>query len=92
MIVSDAEARGCILLDAAEALAHALADWLQRFVARAVEGGVDADTFRRAMVDGDEHGDLAVLDGEGGGHIIRHCRSDQWRDMAHPTLCRWSPG
>jgi hypothetical protein len=50
----------------------ALPDRLQRLVARAVQGGVDADAFRRAMVDGNEHRHLAVLDGEGCGHVIRH--------------------
>ena len=64
MIVADAEARGCVLLDAAEAFGDALSDWLECLVAGAVEGGVDADAFRRAMVDGDEDGDLAVLDGD----------------------------
>ena len=37
---------------------------LKRLVAGAVQGGVDADALRRAVVDGDEHGDLAMLKGE----------------------------
>jgi hypothetical protein len=55
VVVADARALGCRLLDAAEALGDALPDRLQRLVACAVEGGEDADVFRRAMVDGDEH-------------------------------------
>ena len=39
VIVADAEARGCILLDAAEAFGDALSDWLECLVAGAVEGG-----------------------------------------------------
>lgn len=70
MVVTDAQALGCLLLDAAEALGDALPDRLQRLVARAVQGGVDADAFRRAMVDGDEDSDLAVLDGEGSGFVL----------------------
>ena len=69
VIVADAQARGRALLDAAEAFDHALPDRLQRLMAGAVERGVDADAFGRALVDGDEDGDLAVLEGEGGGHI-----------------------
>ena len=67
--LADAEASSRFLLDPTEALGDALPDRLERLVAGAVEGGVDADAFRRAVVDGDEHGDLAVLDGEGGGHV-----------------------
>jgi hypothetical protein len=48
---------------------HALPDRLQRLVARAVQGGMDADAFRRAMIDGDEDRDLAMLDGERRGHV-----------------------
>ena len=38
-----------------EALGDALPDRLQRLVAGAMESGVDADAFRRAVVDRDEH-------------------------------------
>ena len=67
MIVADAEARGCVFLNATEAFSHALSEGLECFMARAVESGVDADAFSRTVIDGDEDGDLAVLDGEGGG-------------------------
>lgn len=33
------------------------------------DGSMNADAFRRAMVAGDEHGDLAVPGGERCGHI-----------------------
>jgi hypothetical protein len=56
--VADAEAPGRVLLDAAEALGHALPRRRQRCVARAVESGVKTDACRRAMVDGDRDGDL----------------------------------
>ena len=80
--------RGCLLLDAAEALGHALPDRLQRLVARAVESGVDADAFRRAMVDGDEDRDLAVLDGEGCGHVGSPHRVDRLRDDRAVVVAR----
>ena len=88
VVVADAEARGRLLLDAAEALGHALPDRLQRLVAGAVEGGVDADAFRRAVIDGDEHRDLAVLDGEGGGHVGSPHRVDRLRDDRAVVVAR----
>ena len=69
MVVADGETLGGILLDPAEVFGDALADRLQRLVAGAVEGGMDADACRRAVIDGDEDRDLAILDGEGCGHV-----------------------
>jgi hypothetical protein len=80
VVVADGEAAGGVLLDAAEALGDALPDRLQRLVPGAVQGGVDADALGRAMVDGDEDRDLAMLQREG----PPSCRC--------PTSCRWSPG
>jgi hypothetical protein len=59
VIVADAEALGGVPFDAAEAIGDALPDRLQRLVPGAVQGGMDADALGRAMVDGDEHCDLA---------------------------------
>jgi hypothetical protein len=39
VVVADCEARGCILLDAAEAFGSALSDWFECLVAGAVESG-----------------------------------------------------
>jgi hypothetical protein len=47
----------------------ALAVRLERLVAGAVEGGMDADACRRAVIDGDEHRHLTAHDGEGCGHV-----------------------
>ena len=66
----------------------ALADRLQRLVAGAVEGGVDADAFRRAVIDGDEDGDLAVLDGEGRGHVGSPHGVDGLRDDRAVVVAR----
>ena len=69
VVMADAEAAGRVLLDATETLGDTLPDRLERLVAGAVQGGVDADALRRAVIDGDEHRDLAVLEGERGGHV-----------------------
>jgi len=42
--------------DAAEVATHALPDRLQGLQARGAASSVDADTFGRAVIDGDEHG------------------------------------
>ena len=55
--------------DTSEALDDALAHRLERLVPGAAQGGVDACALGRAVVDGDEHRDLTMLRGEGGGHV-----------------------
>ena len=52
--------------DPAEVATHALADRLQGLEARGAGGSVDADTFGRAVIDGDEHGGEPFA-GPGGG-------------------------
>jgi hypothetical protein len=52
---------------------------------RQIVGGraVDADAFRRAVIDGDEDGNLAVLDGDRRGHVGAPHRIDRvWDDRA----------
>ena len=88
VVVADAQARGGVLLDPAEALGHALPDRLQRLMARAMQSRVDADAFRRAMIDGDEDGDLAVLDGEGCGHVGSPHPVDGLRDDRPVVVAR----
>jgi hypothetical protein len=80
VVVADGEAAGGVLLDAAEALGDALPDRLQRLVPGAVQGGVDADALGRAMVDGDEDRDLALLHREAGRHVGAPHRVDGLRD------------
>src|ERR687884_1803032 len=58
----------CVLRECCEVTPDALADRLQRLEARRPGGGVDADAFGRAMVDGDEHGGLSLA-GPGRGQI-----------------------
>src|SRR6187455_2440111 len=65
VVVADGETLGSVLPDPAEVFGDALADRLERLVAGAVEGGMDADACRRAVIDGDEHRDLTILDSEG---------------------------
>jgi hypothetical protein len=85
------EAGGCALLDSTEALGHALPDRLQRLVARAVQGGMDADAFRRAMIDGDEDRDLAMLDGDRCGHVgSPHGVDTLWNNRA--VMVAWATG
>src|SRR5689334_25026189 len=55
MVVPDGETAGDVLGEAAEMLAHALADRFERLEAGGARCGVDADALDRAMVDGDEH-------------------------------------
>jgi hypothetical protein len=80
VIVADGEAAGGVLRDAAEAFGDALPDRLQRLVACAVQGGEDADSLGRAMVDGDEDRDLALLHREACGHVGAPHRVDRLRD------------
>ena len=47
---------------------HALSDWLEGLEAAGLPIGVDADAFRREVVNGDEHGGLALA-GDRGGQI-----------------------
>jgi len=54
-----------IRLHRPEATADALAQRLQRLVARCALGGVHADQLRGRVIDRDEYGDLAVVEGHG---------------------------
>ena len=54
--MSHGETFGDVLGEAAEMPAHALADRFERLEARGAGGGVDADTFGRAVIDSDEDG------------------------------------
>jgi hypothetical protein len=67
---------------------HALPDRLQRLVARAVQGGMDADAFRRAIIDGDEDRDRAMLDGERRGHVGSPHGVDGLRDDCAVVVAR----
>jgi hypothetical protein len=49
---------------------------------------VDADAFRRAMVDGDEDGNLAVLDGDRRGHVGAPHGVDRLRDDRAVVVAR----
>src|SRR5262249_59442046 len=69
MIVASGQPCGDPLVEAAEVLAHALAERLQRLEAVAREGGVDADALAGAMVHRHEDTDLTVLGGHRGGHV-----------------------
>ena len=57
--MTDCETASGAFGEAAEVLAHALADWLQRLKASGADMRVDADAFGGAMIDRDEHGGLA---------------------------------
>ena len=76
VVVPDGEAPGDVFAERPEAPAHALSDRLERFEAGATPGGVNADTFGAVVVDGDEHGDLA-LGGPGRGHVGAPHRVDR---------------
>ena len=66
VVVADPEAPGGALGDGADALEDALPDRLERLVACAAPGGVDACALGRAVVEG-EDGEPSALGGEGGG-------------------------
>src|SRR5690349_12572048 len=68
MVVAHREPLRDALGDAAKVAPHTLTDRLQGLKARGVGGSVDADTFGRAVIDGDEHGG-GPLAGPGGGQI-----------------------
>src|ERR1700722_19461727 len=68
MVVAHREPPRDALGDAAEVAPHTLTDRLQGLKARSAGGSVDADTFGRAVIHGDEHGGGALV-GPGGGQI-----------------------
>lgn len=80
VVVADGETLGGVLPDPAEVFGDALADLLERLVAGAAEGGMDADACRRAAVDGDERRHLALLGGEDRGPVGSPYRVDGLRD------------
>ncbi len=65
----DAQAGGSIPADDAEALANALPERLEGLEAGPADGGVDADAFGRAVIDGDKDRDLAVPGHDRGGQL-----------------------
>jgi hypothetical protein len=69
MVVADGQRRSDPLVEAAELLAHALAERLQRLEPIPRQVGVDADALTSAMVDGHEDTDLALLGGHGRRHV-----------------------
>jgi hypothetical protein len=66
--VAQREARCDAFGEAAEVLAHALAERLQCLEAGAAPGGVEADAPGAVVIDGDKHRRLA-LSRPGGGHV-----------------------
>ena len=70
MVVAELEAGGDLLGKGAEALTHRLSDRFQRLEAIAALGGMDASAFGGTVIDGDEHGGLALA-----GHDCRHVRA-----------------
>src|SRR5690242_8770278 len=79
MVVPDGESAGDVLGEAAEMLAHALADRFERLEAGGARCGVDADALDRAMVDGDEHR-RRTLAGDGRSQVRTPHRVDRLRD------------
>jgi hypothetical protein len=69
VIMADGRPRRDPLAEAAEVLADALADRLQRLEPVARLRGVDADAFRRTVIDGDEDVDLALPSRHGRRHV-----------------------
>jgi hypothetical protein len=80
VVVADGEAAGGILFDGAEALGDVLSDRFQRLVPGPMQGGVDADALVRAMFDGDEDRDLALLHREACSHVGAPHHVDGVRD------------
>src|SRR5215212_9786409 len=68
VIVPNRETAPDPLGKAAQAATHALADRLERLKPGRPAGSVDAHTLGRAVIDGDEHRDLA-LTGDGCGQV-----------------------
>src|SRR4051794_2916512 len=68
VVVADGQTAGHVLRECCEVTRDTLADWLQRLEARRTGGGVDADAFGRAVVDGDEHRGLPLA-GPGRGQV-----------------------
>src|SRR5262249_27292195 len=69
VVVADGQPGGDPLVEAAEVLAHALAERLQRLEAVARFRGMQADALPGAVIDGDEDVDLALLGGHGRGRV-----------------------
>ena len=87
--MTDGETAGDILAEGAEMPAHALADRLERLETGGAPGRMDADAFRRMMIDGDKHRDLTVAD-DGGVVIVGapHCVDGFGDDRA--VMIAWS--
>src|SRR5215218_5170408 len=68
VVVANGQTSGDLLRECCKVTPDALADWLQRLEARRPCGGVDTDTFGRAVVDGDEHRGLPLA-GPGRGQV-----------------------
>src|SRR4051812_11544793 len=66
VVVADRQPGGDALLEAAEVLADALTERLQRLEAVARLGGVQADALSGTVIHRDEDAALAFLDGHGG--------------------------
>src|SRR3954467_3245272 len=89
VVVADGQTPGNVLRECCEVTPDTLADWLQRLETRRTGGGVDTDTFGRAVVDGDEHGGLPLA-GPGRGQIgAPHLVHPVGDDGA--VMIAWSP-
>jgi hypothetical protein len=88
VVVADAKALGRVLLDGSEALHDTLPDRLERLVPGAAQGGMEAHALGRAVIDGNEDGDLAVLGGEGRGHVRAPLGVDGFRDDRAVVVAR----
>lgn len=69
VVMAQGEPRGDTGGEGPEPFPHALADRLQGLEAGRPFRRVDADAFRRAVIHGDEHADLAVGQGDGGRQV-----------------------
>ena len=79
MVVAEPEAGGDVPGEGAEAPPDRLPDRLERLEPVGAAAGVDADALGRAVVDGDEHGRLALA-GHHRGHVgaPHQCRPGRW--------------
>ena len=81
VIVPESKSSGGVSLEASEVFMDALPEWLHGLEARRSLDGMNAHTLGRAMVDGGEHGDLAVVERHGcrgvdAPHLIRAIGGD----------------
>src|SRR5690242_21733316 len=84
MVVAQGEALGHVLLDAAEMAQDALAHRLERLEAVAGAGGMAADAFAGAVVDGNEHPGPALSELEFGHFqgVARRLSREAWQRYA----------